>query len=110
MNTASVTLHALDGAPLADDTVRRTVRAAAHAIAERNGVELIDIQLESDKLIATLATTRLAAIGFAAELRRVTTTWYRGKTGVEHLWGEPRSEPDDDPFGLFDDTPPADEQ
>ena len=37
-----------------------------------------------------LATGRIQAIGFAAELRRLTTAWYAHKFGVGELWGEVR--------------------
>ena len=92
--------------------VRRTVVAAAHAIAERNAVVLLRLEASSDRVTATLDAPRLAGIGFAAELRRVTTEWYRHKSGRAHLWGEPQTEGDDeDPYGLFspppDPTPPA---
>lgn len=99
----TITLRALEGAPLEDEMVRRTVVAAARAIAERNGVSLLRLEAGPDRVIATLAAPRLAAIGFAAELRRVTSEWYRRKAGVEHLWGEAHTDDDeeDDPYGLF---------
>jgi len=103
---STVVLRALEGRPLDDETIRRTVIAAAEAIAERNGVELRSLEAEGDRVVATLDTGRLAAVGFAAELRRITTAWHRGRTGAEHLWGEPRAEPEeDDPYGLFGDEP-----
>ena len=43
---------------------------------------------------ATLEAPRLAAIGFAAELRRVTSEWHRRRSGARTLWGEPAT---DDP-------------
>ena len=84
----TVTLRALAGrAPLDDERIRGLVIAAAHAIAERHGVRVIAIETEPTALIATLATGRLPAIGFAAELRRTTNAWHEGKFG-ETLWGE----------------------
>ena len=31
---------------------------------------------------------QIEAVGFAAELRRLTTSWYTHKFGVDTLWGE----------------------
>jgi hypothetical protein len=89
---ATITLHARHGAPLEDDQTRRTVEAAARAIAERHGVTLIRLDAQPDRITATLALSRLAAIGFAAELRRITTAWYHEHTGIDHLWGDPASD------------------
>jgi hypothetical protein len=105
--TSGVVLRALRGEPLRDGRLRDIVVATAHAIAERNGVELVELAAAPDHIAATLRTNRLAALGFAVELRRLTTAWYRQKYGEETLWGEPRGrdEPDDDPYGLFEDGP-----
>ena len=85
----TITLRARSGTPLEDDQTRRTVEAVARAIAERHGVTLVRLAADSDRITATLALGRLAAIGFAAELRRLTTAWYREHTGIDHLWGDP---------------------
>lgn len=85
----TITLHARSGDPLEDDQTRRTVEAVARAIAERHGVTVVRLDAEPDRITATLALGRLAAIGFAAELRRLTTAWYREHTGIDHLWGDP---------------------
>lgn len=102
----TITLRALDEAPvppLSDRAVRRMVVATAHAIAERNGVNLLRVTADDDRVTATLACSRLAAIGFAAELRRLTENWYRQHTGEHTLWGIPTrndlDEPDED-WGL----------
>jgi hypothetical protein len=68
------------------------VRATAHAIAERQGVEVAALHTGPDRITVTLPVGRIAAIGFAAELRRLTTRWYTQKFGVETLWGEPLEE------------------
>lgn len=96
---ATVTLTALDGLPLTTETVRDTVAAAARAIAERNGVELLALKTFPDRITATLDGSNLVAIGFAAELRRITNAWHRGKFNAD-LWGEPLDH-DDDTYGLF---------
>lgn len=93
---STITLHARHGAPLEDDLIRRTVEATARAIAERHGVRVIRLDAAPDRITATLDVPRLAAIGFAAELRRLSTAWYREHTGIDHLWGDPRPEDNDE--------------
>ncbi|MFM9957419.1 MAG: hypothetical protein ACKVZJ_05050 [Phycisphaerales bacterium] len=98
---STVTLRALAGAPLKDQSVRRIVTATARAIAERHNVELVSLEAADDRVTATLATHKLAAIGFIAELRRLTTAWYQSDHPGQYLWGEQHdlSNPgtDDDP-------------
>ncbi|MEQ8770249.1 MAG: HAD-IIIA family hydrolase [Phycisphaerales bacterium] len=83
-----VVLHAdlsADPRPLADERVRETVIASARAIAERTGVELLDTSATDTALTATLAASRVAAMGFAAELRRTTNAWHT-KRHDRALW------------------------
>ncbi len=88
-DTSTISLRALQGEPLADREVRRTVLATARAIAERIGVEMVDLDATDESIIATLRASRIEAIGFAAELRRLTNTWYAKKYDQPTLWGEP---------------------
>lgn len=85
----TITLKALEGEPLKNEPIRNMVEATAHAIAERQGVGVIDVSSEPDQIRVTLKTGRIQALGFAAELRRLTTNWYTNKFGVDTLWGEP---------------------
>ena len=87
-----ITLRALEGQPLADKRVRGMVEATAHAIAERQGVTVLQLTAAPDRITATLNVGRIEAMGFAAELRRLTTTWYTQKFGERTLWGEPIEE------------------
>ena len=89
---STVSLRALVGAPLRESQVRETVLATARGIAERNGVKVLDVSADDSEVVATLATSRLAAVGFAAELRRLTNDWYRHRFGVASLWGDPKGE------------------
>ena len=66
--SSEITLRALEGEPLKHDNIRKMVIATAHAIAERQGVRVIDIQTTPDAITARLETGRIEAIGFAAEL------------------------------------------
>lgn len=86
--STEITLRALEGEPLKHDHIREMVIATAHAIAERQGVRVIDLQTTPAAITARLETGRIEAIGFASELRRLTTSWYCHKFGVETLWGE----------------------
>lgn len=86
--TQTITLRARLGSPLADPRVRDTVRAAAEAIAERTGVALGAIDTEPDRITIEVHGGRIEAVGLAAELRRVTNAWFRGRRPGESLWGE----------------------
>jgi len=101
---STITLRALEGTPLEDETAARMVAATANAIAERNGVRLLRLRVGIDHVTATIEGDRLTSIGFAAELRRLTNQWYEHKIGCS-LWGEPPRDDDWDRYGLF--TPPA---
>ncbi len=88
----TVTLRALEGRPLQDEPIRDMVQATAHAIAERQGVKVLAMRAEADHITVTLDVGRIQAIGFAAELRRLTTNWYTHKFGGSTLWGEATEE------------------
>lgn len=94
--TSTITLRAIAGTPLRDPRVRRIVEATARAISERHNVELVSMQTTDDSVTVTLAAHRLAAIGFVAELRRLTASWYRVERPDESLWGEPAAHPEED--------------
>lgn len=85
--SSTVTLSPIDpyAHPLADEKIRRTVEATASAIAERTGVRLIELKASDTNITATLATHKLAALAFMAELRRATNRWHHAHTG-KHLW------------------------
>lgn len=87
MPTHTVRLRALAGRPLADPELRRIVVAAAEAIAEREGVRLASLQADDAGVTAEIEGGAVEAVGFAAELRRVTDAWYVGKYDVGPLWG-----------------------
>ncbi|MEL6739815.1 MAG: HAD-IIIA family hydrolase [Planctomycetota bacterium] len=97
VNATRVTLRATDVPdpmtksltdPLADMRTRGTVLAAARALAERTGLTLLELEARPRELTATLAAGRIAAMGFAAELRRTTNTWHTQAFGLP-LWTEP---------------------
>ncbi len=99
--SSTVRLRALSGTPLAQERVRSTVEAAARALAERNAVEVSHLSCEPDAITLTLEIDKLAALGFLAELRRVTEAWHRAKFGTG-LWGElpPATDHDQDELDL----------
>ncbi len=88
---STVSLRAAAGqptaAPLADAATRRTVVASAHALAERTGVRMVALEADETGLTATIEGPMVVALGFAAELRRTTDAWHRGKYGTR-LWGD----------------------
>lgn len=83
--TTRVSLRAASGDPLSDSRARETVTATARAIAERTGVQLINLETSAQQVTVTLATHRLGALGFLAELRRLTNAWSRARSGAD-LW------------------------
>lgn len=90
---ASVILRALAGRPLASEQVKAIVVSTAWAIGERTGITVLGVQATEDRVRIDLECTRLASIGFAAELRRLTERWYEKKfPGAGHLWGPPPDE------------------
>ncbi len=84
---STVTLSPIDpyAHPLADEKIRRTVEAVATSIAERTGIKLIELDTSDSQIAATLATHKLAALAFMAQLRRDTNRWHRSHTG-KNLW------------------------
>ncbi|MEM0983495.1 MAG: HAD-IIIA family hydrolase [Planctomycetota bacterium] len=82
---ATARLTARSGSPLRVSSTRGTVEAAARAIAERTGVPLLSLELDDSSVTAVLATHRLAATAFMAELRAATNRWHLAKFAVE-LW------------------------
>lgn len=87
---STVTLRALKGAPLTDEKVRAIVVSTAWAIGERTGVPILSVEAKPDRVLVRLECRRLASIGFAAELRRLTEQWYARKypDAPDPLWGE----------------------
>lgn len=84
---STATLSPIDPAahPLSDEKIRRTVESTAAAIAERTGIKLIELDTTDTHITATLATHKLGAMAFMAELRRATNRWYHAHTGQD-LW------------------------
>ena len=88
-----------NAAPLADIRLRDTITAVAQSIAERFGVKIVNIRTSDSVIEVELEANRLAAIGFAAELRRVTNRWAELKK-LPHFWPDPppESPPNEFPF------------
>jgi hypothetical protein len=108
----TVHLRPRDPVALSDERVRAIVRSTAAAIAERTGVNLRTVRVEPEGVVAVLDADRLAAIGFAAELRRLTERWHEHRTGGDSLWGRPDHLTPDDPFEdlPLDDGDPIDDE
>ncbi|MSR19332.1 MAG: HAD family hydrolase [Phycisphaerales bacterium] len=89
----SVLLRALAGARLDDpaaglndEAAKSMIKSNATGIAERAGVTLESITISRSCVRATLIGESIVGVVFAAELRRTTEQWYRGKFGGS-LWG-----------------------
>lgn len=85
-----VTLRALSGEPMSDAGVRGMVESTARALGERTGVAVLALETTASEIRVMLPVDRFAAMGFAAELRRVTNAWYEGKYRDGPLWGTTR--------------------
>lgn len=101
MPHAACRLTALTGTPLADPATRRTVIAAARALAERQGIEIVDLSADDRSILVTLDAEEVTAVGFASELRRITEAWYRThhrrtSDPPPTLWGRPDDPPGQD--------------
>lgn len=84
---STVRLRAKNEHALIDPALRERVVAAARAIAERTGVEIEHLAATPSAIEATLVGDEIVALGFAAELRRSTEAWFRGRSG-HTLWGD----------------------
>lgn len=103
-----VRLNAAVTGALSDMTVHDTVVSSAEGIAERTGVRLVSIEVDEGGVTAFVEGDRLAALGLAAELRRLTGAWYARRRPGDHLWIEPPDDADegpDDPSRRDDDDP-----
>lgn len=85
-DVVSIRLSAQDSKPLADHPVRGAVVAAAQALAEREGIKIERLTTDDDGISIDLVTQEATAVGFAAELRRITNHWYEEKYGKGPLW------------------------
>ncbi len=88
---STVTLTAERPGVFEDPRVRDTVIATANAIAERTGLKLVEVTLDASGVSATLEAPEVVAVGFGAELRRLTDAWHRGRFGTP-LWPQRRDE------------------
>ena len=82
-------------ADLEDPRVPETIVAAARGIAERTGVELVEIEWRSRTLAIGVRGPEITAIGLLAELRRSTERWYRDHGGGP-LWQDGTTDRDPD--------------
>lgn len=72
--------------PLANHPVRGAVVAAAQGLAEREGIIIAKLTTDDDGISIDLVTHEATAVGFAAELRRITNHWYEEKYEKGPLW------------------------
>ena len=95
---ARASLASHPDADLEDPRIPETIVAAAKGIAERTGVELQDVECETNRLTIRVNGSTLMAIGLLAELRRSTDHWHFEHCG-RHLW---MAGPDEDQRGEAD--------
>lgn len=85
-------LSALAGEPLSDPPTRAMVESSARALAEREGLALTHLELGPAHVAGRLNADDVTALGFAAELRRLTNAWYERRYRDGPLWGTAREE------------------
>lgn len=81
----TVTMRGVPEADLDDRTVRDTVLASVHGVAERAGVTLHETSVQGGVLRVTIEGDRLAGLGLLAEVRRITNRWHEARRGGD-LW------------------------
>ncbi len=89
---ASLSLLAERPGALDDQRIAATVRSSAEALAERTGIRLLSVSIEDDRAEIELEGSEFVAVGFAAELRRLTNAWHRRQFDSS-LWPAPAVEP-----------------
>ena len=92
--TSTVVLQAINpfDQPLADERIRSTIEACAHAIAERSGVRVISIQTTDSSITASIDIHKLGALAFMAQLRNNSNRWHRAHAGTD-LWPSANNTP-----------------
>lgn len=61
------------------------IQAAAHALAEREGVRLVRVTVDHTGVDLEIVGSEIVALGFAAELRRNTNHWAQSHGGLP-IW------------------------
>lgn len=85
---SSASLRSLDPTLLDVDRTRESVLSAASALGERSGVRLLRLAIDRGRLEAEVDGPEIVALGFVAELRRITNRWHVARKGTA-LWGGP---------------------
>ncbi len=83
----SVALHARRSDILFDAVFKETIKSMAHALAQRTGIQLLQIEFHTNSVTATVEGGEVIALGFATELRRDTDRWWRSHRAPESPWG-----------------------
>ena len=86
-NHSTAILRATAADAMADPAIREMVEATARGIAERTGVELLNVWADEQSVEVTVDGSVIIAVGLVAELRRTTDQWHRTHTGTP-LWVE----------------------
>ena len=89
----AVRLTCSSEADLEDSRLRDTIVAVANGIAERTGVDLVELEVTPHGLELAVRGASIVALGLAAELRRTTDRWHLDRCGT-HLWISPEDEDD----------------
>lgn len=83
-STSRARIGAREG-QLDDPSVQESVAAAARSLAEREGVCLTALEVCSDGVEAEVVGAQIVAVGFVAQLRRITNSWAISR-GLGELW------------------------
>lgn len=78
------------------DEAAEIVISSGRAIAERTGVRVVSMDVAGGRVEAVLETHKLAAVGFASELRRAVNRWAASRFGRGIFAEEPGRNPDAD--------------
>lgn len=82
---SSASLRAANESLLHVERTRESVLSSGWALAERAGVRLLRLAIDGERLDVEVDGPEIVALGFIAELRRITNRWHRARTGGA-LW------------------------
>ncbi len=83
----AVALHARRSDILLDAMFQETIKSMALALAQKTGIQLLQLDFHASNVTVMVAGGEVIALGFVTELRRDTERWWRSHRAAESPWG-----------------------